>query len=93
MMSRNDLVCDLVVDAVVEWLGKKYKKSQIKLELAQINGGKPLNIWTVERIIHLARKKIRDIYHIDAVEFKGSSIEFYSAVIRDPKISVKYKLV
>lgn len=92
-MSRNDLVCDLVVDAVVEWLGKKYKKSQIKLELAQINGGKPLNPWVVEKIIHLARIKIRNIYHIDPVEFKGSSIEFYSSVIRNPKFSVKDKLV
>lgn len=92
-MSQNDLVCDLVVDAVVEWLGKKYRKSQIKLELAQINGDKPLNPWTVERIIHLARKKIRDIYNIDAVEFKGSSIEFYSSIIRNPKASLKYKLI
>jgi len=92
-MSNNDFVCDLVVDAVVEWLGMKYRKSQIKFELAQINGGKPLDPWTVEKIIHLARKKIRDIYHVDAIEFKGSSIEFYSSVIRNPKTPIKYKLV
>lgn len=92
MMSQNDLVCDLIVDAVVEWLGKKYKKSQIKLELAQINGGKRVNPWAVERIIHLARKKIRDLYHIDAIEFKGSSIEFYQSVIRSPKAKIRDKL-
>lgn len=91
-MSNNDLVCDLVIDAVVEWLGKKYKKSQIKLELAQINGGEPLNPWVVEKIIHCAKKKIRDIYNIDAVEFKGSSIEFYSSVIRNPRAKIKDKL-
>lgn len=92
-MSDNDLVCDLVIDAVVEWLGKKYRKSQIKLELAEINGGKRLDPWVVERIISLARKKIRDIYHIDPIEFKGTSIEFYQSIIRHPKYSIKYKLI
>jgi len=92
-MSDTHLVCDLVIDAVVEWLGMKYRKSQIKAELAEINGGKPLNIWTFNAIVKAAKKKIRDIYHIDAVESKGSSIEFYSVIIRNPKMPIKYKLI
>lgn len=92
-MPDTDLICDLVVDAVVEWLGMKYRKSQIKAELAEINGGKPLNIWTFNAIVRAAKIKLRDIYHVDAVESKGSSIEFYSAIIRKPKIAIKYKLI
>jgi len=92
-VSETLLVCDLVVDAVVEWLGMKYRKSQIKAELTEINGGVPLNIWTFNAIVKAAKKKIRDIYHVDAVESKGSSIEFYSAIIRNPKTAIKYKLV
>lgn len=92
VMSKSDLVCDLVIDAVVEWLGLKYRKSQIKLELAKINGGNPLDFHIVDRIISLAKEKIRDIYHVDAVEYKGSAIEFYQSIIRNPKIKIKYKL-
>lgn len=92
-MADRDLICDLVIDAVCEWLGLKYRKSQIKLELAQLNGGKPLDIWVFNKIVHAARTKIRNIYHIDAIEYKGSSIEFYELVIRDPEIAIKYKLV
>lgn len=92
-MPDTDLICDLVIDAVVEWLGLKYRKSQIKAELTEINGGKPLNPWAYNAIIKAATQKIRDIYHIDAVESKGSSIEFYSAIIRKPKIAIKYKLI
>lgn len=92
-MSDNDLVCDLIVDAVVEWLGKKYRKSQIKLELAKINGGERLDFRVVDHIISLAKKKIRNLYHVDPIEFKGSSIEFYQSVIRNPKAKIKDKLV
>lgn len=90
--AREDIICDLIVDHVVELLGRRYRKSQIKLELQEINGGTTVDWRVADRIISLARMKIRDVYGVDPVEYKGASIEFYSSVIRDPKSRTGDKL-
>lgn len=92
-MPDSDYICDLVVDHVMELLGKRYRKSQIKIELAKLlNNGKPLKLTVVNKLINLARKKIRELYKIDSTEYMGCSIEFYSSILRDERASLKYKL-
>jgi hypothetical protein len=91
-MSDNYLnQCDLIVDQVVEWIGLKWTKSMIKAELRDWFGDQ-LSSSLCSRIISHARWKIKELYKIDPAEFKGSSIEFYRSVIRNPKISVQFKL-
>ena len=93
MSDDKDLVCDLVVDYVVELLGRRYRKSQIKIELARkINGGKALDIYAFNLILKTAKQKIRNLYGIDPLEAKGRAIEFLELIIRDDKASLNYKL-
>lgn len=63
----------------------------IKAELREWFGDK-LPSTLCERIISCARRKITSLYRVDPMEFKGSSIEFYQSVIRNPRISVQCKL-
>ena len=63
----------------------------IKAELRDWFGDK-LSAGLCNQIIEAARKKIRELYGVDAIEYKGSSIEFYQSVIRNPKAPIKFKL-
>lgn len=90
-MPDSDYVCDEIVDYVVDLIGRRFRKSQIKSCLAKINGGKRVKSWVAEKIIGLARQRIREIYKTDPVEFKGAAIEFYESILRG-KYSLKYKL-
>jgi hypothetical protein len=92
-MSDNDIVCDLVIDYVVELLGRRYRKSQIRLALAkEINGGKPLDIWVFNHLMKKAKQKIRSLYGIDPLEYKGQAIEWLESQLRDDNVALKYKL-
>lgn len=91
-MSDGDYICDLIIDHVVELLGRRYRKSEIKMELAKINGGNPLNFRIVNTIISKAKAKIRTMYGIDPVEFKGLSVEFYQSIIRNEKSALRSKI-
>jgi hypothetical protein len=80
-----------VIDLVVEWIGRKYTKGQIKAKLLRMHPH--LTPRVMEPIITLARKKIRMLYNVDPVEFKGSSIEFYQSVIRSEKAELRHKIL
>jgi hypothetical protein len=90
-MPDSDYVCEEIIDHVVDLLGRRFRKSQIKAALAEINGGERLKGWVSEKIINLARKKIRETYNTDPVEFKGAAIEFYESILRG-RYSLRYKL-
>jgi len=83
-------VSDELVDQVAEWLGMKMRKSHIKAKLREIYPD--VKICTMMRLITLAKARIIEVFNVDPNEFKGSSIEFYSAIIRG-EFPVKYKLV
>lgn len=85
-----ETVCSSIIDNIVEWIGLKHTKSQIKAKLREAN--KNIDIKTIEGLISLARKKIRQLYKIDPLEFKGSAIEFYCSVIRGEH-DVRYKIL
>jgi hypothetical protein len=84
-------VSDELVDQVAEWLGMKLRKSHIKAKLREIYPD--VKICTIMRLITLAKARIIEIFNVDPNEFKGLSIEFYSAIIRNPDSPIKYKLV
>jgi len=77
------------IDAVVEWIGKKWTKSMIKRELREAFPG--IYLKTCNFLIYKARKKIRELYGIDPSFYKGSQISFYESVIRG-KSKIRDKL-
>ena len=91
LTNEADETTDELIDQVMEWLGQKLRKSHIKIKLREIYGD--IKIHVIERLITLAKKRIRQVYNVDIEEFKGSSIEFYCSVIRDETVPVKFKLV
>lgn len=91
MAKEAPEVSEELVDQVVEYLGQRMRKSHIKAKLREIHPD--VKICTVERLITLAKEKIMKLYQVDAEEFKGCSIEFYSMVIRDQKAPLKYRIL
>ena len=91
MAIEPDEATDELIDQVAEWLGMKLRKSHIKVKLREVYP--EIKICVIERLITLAKKRIIEIFHIDPQEFKGSSVEFYSSVIRDTEVPVKFRLV
>lgn len=83
--------CEEIVDAVVEMIGRKYHPAQIRRALREIDPN--ITLKTCNHIIMLARRRILALYQIDPNQFKGEAIEFYSSVIRNDKMSIRYKLV
>jgi len=82
---------DELIDQVVEWLGMKCRKSHIKAKLREIYP--EVNLPTIEKLITLAKKRIIEIFHCDPQEFKGSAVEFYSSIIRDVEVPIKFRIV
>lgn len=81
-------VCSELIDDIVEWIGQKWTKSQIKKKLRELK----FTPRVMENLISLARLQIRSMYKIDPAEFKGSAIEFYCSVIRG-QFDIRYKIM
>lgn len=79
-----------IIDMIVEWIGRKKTKSQIKQEIKKLCPG--LTPRNIEPLITLARRKIAQLYNIDPLEYRGSSISFYESVIRSDA-SLRYKIL
>jgi len=80
-----------VVDDVMEYLGMKMRKSHIKQKLREVHP--EISTTTIELLITAAKKKIVEVFKCDPQEFKGSAIEFYSSIIRNPKNPLKYRII
>ncbi|KKL11009.1 hypothetical protein LCGC14_2550120 [marine sediment metagenome] len=75
-----------VIDAAVEWYGKKWHKGMMYAEMRKWFPG--VSIGTMNRVLKIARHKICALYGIDPLEYKGSQISFYESILRDNKNKV-----
>jgi hypothetical protein len=89
-MADSDYAqCMEIVEAVMEWIARRWTKSMIKAELRDWFPG--MSSFACGFIISAARKEIRKRYNIDPAEYKGRQIEFYESIIRS-KTKVRDKL-
>ena len=80
-----------LVDLVVEMMGKRYNKGDIKRVIYEVNDGH-IKTSNVERIFQLARVKIRQTIDLDMEEHLSESIEFYRSIIRDDTVPVQTRV-
>lgn len=80
-----------IVEACMEWIGRRWTKSQIKRELREI-AGLYLSVRTCNFVIRQANEKIRKLYNIDPQYYKGKQISFYESIIRREAEKTKNKL-
>jgi hypothetical protein len=71
---------ELLVDAVMEMMARKWTKSMIKAQLR--DDFKGIKLAAMRQIIRDAKAKIQKLYGIDPQEYKGRQISFYEYVIR-----------
>lgn len=96
--SRSIWLSDALIELVAEMIGLRYRKGEIKRELAKFNAteanpqGEPPSQGVFERLMREARELIRERLEISQSEAAGEAIAFYESVIRDPDIDVREKL-
>lgn len=93
-MEKDDTTiyseCEEIVDHVAELIGQRFRRSQIKIALREIDPN--ISYCTIQKIIALARRKIIATYGISPEQFKSEAIEFYSHIIREKKFPLRYRL-
>lgn len=82
--------CPEVVEMVMECLGRRYKKSQIKAELRKIIPN--LSRQACEKVIAAARKQIREKFKLDPQEYRGYLIEELERLLRNDRTPTKFRL-
>lgn len=82
--------CPDVVEMVCEFLGRRYKKSQIKDELRKIISN--LSHQACEKVITAAKKQIRENFKLDPQEYRGYLVEELERLLRNDKTPTKYRL-
>lgn len=90
-MRKNGVVFEELICLVAEMIGKRHNKGDIKRVIYEVNGEK-CGRATVEKILNLARAKIRDAANIDVDEQLGESVEFYRSIIRDDSVPVQVRM-
>lgn len=90
-MRKNGVVFEELIDLVAELIGQRFNKGDIKRVIYEVNGGK-CGRATVEKILTLAREKVRAAAHIDANDHLAESIEFYKSIIRDESVTVQARM-
>lgn len=80
-----------IVDFVMELLGRRYKKGEIKNKIRE-KIAPDISVPALEALITAAKKRIRENYRIDPMEYKGYLIEELERFLRNDKTSIKLRL-
>jgi len=81
---------DELIDAVMEYIARKWTKSMIRRELRE--WFEDITLQTCNYLIGAAYRKIRDRYHIDPDQYKGQQVAFYESLIRDKHVKAADQL-